>query len=61
MDVDLNFPIEKIKEVVQSGDLVLLTSPHNPSGKTIIRDELLDLYMEIVNEDAYLLVDILYE
>lgn len=57
MDENLNFPIDDIKSQIQGGDLVLLTSPHNPSGRTLSREELLELYMQVVSEDAYLLLD----
>lgn len=57
LDENLNIPLDVLKEEIRGGDLVLLTSPHNPSGKTLGKDMLLDLYMHVVSEDAYLLLD----
>ena len=51
----INMPA--LKESIREGDLVLLTNPNNPTGRTLSSDELLDLYLDIVEKNAYLLLD----
>lgn len=54
---DLRIPLEEIKKTIQEGDLLILTNPHNPTGYTLTQDEILEIYMDILEKDAYLLLD----
>lgn len=54
---DLTLPMENLKETIQEGDLVILTNPHNPTGFTLTKSELLEIYTHILEKDAYLLLD----
>lgn len=54
---DFKINMEDLKANIREGDLVLLTNPNNPTGRTLRSDELLDLYLYIVEKNAYLLLD----
>lgn len=54
---EFKIDIPALKESIREGDLVLLTNPNNPTGRTLRSDELLDLYLYIVEKNAYLLLD----
>lgn len=57
LDENLEIDFEKLKSEILEGDLLLLANPNNPTGKTINREDLLDLYLYIVEKNAYLLLD----
>ena len=54
---DLKIPIKELKETIIEGDLLILTNPHNPTGFTLTKDEILEIYMHVLEKDAYLLLD----
>ncbi len=54
---DLSLPLERLTEEIQEGDLLILTNPHNPTGFTLTKDELLEVYTNILEKNAYLLLD----
>lgn len=54
---DFKINMKDLKAAIREGDLVLLTNPNNPTGRTLRSDELLDLYLYIVEKNAYLLLD----
>lgn len=54
---EFKIPMAALKESIREGDLVILTNPNNPTGRTLSSDELLDLYLYVVEKNAYLLLD----
>lgn len=57
LNKDMTLDIGLIKEVSQEGDLVFLTNPHNPSGMCLTKEDLVDLYMDLLEKNAYLGLD----
>lgn len=39
------------------GTLVIVTSPHNPSGKSLSLDEFIKIHLKVVNNGGFLLID----
>ncbi|MDO5027649.1 MAG: histidinol-phosphate transaminase [Bacillota bacterium] len=54
---DFKIDLDLLKATVKEGDLLVLTNPHNPSGTSLSKEELLEIYVDIVEKDAYLLLD----
>ena len=49
--------LKAIKNIIKSGDLLILGNPNNPTGLRIDKETLIELYKIIKEKDGYLLLD----
>ncbi|PWI58533.1 threonine-phosphate decarboxylase CobD [Sulfoacidibacillus thermotolerans] len=54
---DFSLPREMIERTLEKGDVMILTTPHNPSGRFYSREEMSFIYDAISSEQAYAIVD----
>lgn len=54
---DFSLDIDKIEENLRAGDTLVLGNPNNPTGLRIPKETLLEIYMLVVERNAYLVLD----
>lgn len=54
---DFKIDLDKIKENIREGDLIILGNPNNPTGLRIEEDTLVEVYRIVEEVGAYLLLD----
>ncbi len=57
MPADFSLPSTEMIEQLQKGDVIILNTPHNPSGRFYSRSELAIIYEAVREKDAYALID----
>lgn len=56
LDKSFEFTLDKL-EGLREGDLIIITNPSNPTGKTLTKEILEEIYLKVVDVNAYLLLD----
>lgn len=49
--------LKKISEALQEGDVLILTTPNNPTGEILSETELKTVYISVISKNAFLLLD----
>lgn len=57
LNEDMSLDTTSLFDQIQEGDLCILTNPHNPSGLSLSKEDLIAIYLHILEKNAYLGLD----